>query len=211
MRVYYYQGRIHSNAGQLDQAMRSFVFGLDASENAHDDFTLGLLCVMLGNLNLDIQQLDDARKYFSTAADIFDGVGRRLHQLESLKKVLLCRIQSDSLEAAADVMSRIEQVPNAAEDYPDFLNSARLYLAVNQADTLKIREAISQYLEAGSFSYEGFLDMALKEAQAVLKEKAEMLNSILVVSVHKKEKLERTVDNLVKSLTPILTSACAYS
>lgn len=68
---YYYQGRVFSNAGNFDAAIRSYSLAEDAASGTDDYYLLGLINNAVGNLHFEQYDLDEALQRDQQAASFF--------------------------------------------------------------------------------------------------------------------------------------------
>lgn len=69
--AHYYQGRVYSNAGNFDAAIRSYSLAEDAASGTDDYYLLGLINNAVGNLHYDQYDLKEALSRDQRAATYF--------------------------------------------------------------------------------------------------------------------------------------------
>lgn len=69
--AHYYQGRVFSNAGNFDAAIRSYSLAEDAASGTDDYYLLGLINNAVGNLHFEQYDLDEALQRDQQAASFF--------------------------------------------------------------------------------------------------------------------------------------------
>lgn len=69
--AHYYQGRVFSNAGNFDAAIRSYSLAEDAASGTDDYYLLGLINNAVGNLHFEQDDLDEALQRDQQAASFF--------------------------------------------------------------------------------------------------------------------------------------------
>lgn len=69
--AHYYQGRVYSNAGNFDAAIRSYSLAEDAASGTDDYYLLGLINNAVGNLHFEQYDLDEALQRDQQAASFF--------------------------------------------------------------------------------------------------------------------------------------------
>lgn len=69
--AHYYQGRVFSNAGNFDAAIRSYSLAEDAASGTDDYYLLGLINNAVGNLYFEQYDLDEALQRDQQAASFF--------------------------------------------------------------------------------------------------------------------------------------------
>lgn len=73
--AHYYQGRVFSNAGNFDAAIRSYSLAEDAASGTDDYYLLGLINNAVGNLHYKQYGLDEAQTRYKKAAKSFHCAG----------------------------------------------------------------------------------------------------------------------------------------
>lgn len=73
--AHYYQGRVFSNAGNFDAAIRSYSLAEDAASGTDDYYLLGLINNAVGNLHYKQYGLDEAQTRYKKAAESFHCAG----------------------------------------------------------------------------------------------------------------------------------------
>ena len=73
--AHYYQGRVYSNAGNFDAAIRSYSLAEDAASGTDDYYLLGLINSAIGNLHYEQYDLAEALARDRKAVDFFHRAG----------------------------------------------------------------------------------------------------------------------------------------
>lgn len=117
LRTYYYEGRIHQNAERNEEAMRSFLKGLDLNGEITDSLTLANLFVAQGVLFYKSYMMEDVYRNALKSADIYEALKLDDRMFGSrLTAFHVSMIMNDSLKADS-LLSILKQ--NVA-DYPEY-------------------------------------------------------------------------------------------
>lgn len=102
-RTYYYQGRIFQNKGNIDQALNSFVRGIDISSNSNDYLTIARTLVAQACLYQDVYDYKRYTELYLQASQIFNQISHKNREFECLLNalngsiILKNKLQADSL------------------------------------------------------------------------------------------------------------------
>ena len=114
--TYYYQGRIHENAGADDLAMQSYLKGLKYSHQVSDSLTLARLLVAQGALYYKEYRLNNLVDNNLQAAQIYHLIGNKTLQLKcnlrALHGAILQRNRSMSDSLLISCKSLIKESPS---------------------------------------------------------------------------------------------------
>lgn len=103
LRTYYYQGRIFQNKGNIDQALNSFVRGIDISSNSNDYLTIARTLVAQACLYQDVYDYKRYTELYLQASQIFNQISHKNREFECLLNalngsiILKNKLQADSL------------------------------------------------------------------------------------------------------------------
>lgn len=121
----YYNGIVHYNALNIDEAMKSFVKAGIYAENIDDFYLKGLIYNVIGNLYYDQCSFNEAVEMYSNAADAFFTAGS--------KQNLLFAKQSKGL-----ALAYLNQDRQAFENLEGAIS-----IAIEHADTISLLDLIS--------------------------------------------------------------------
>ena len=121
----YYNGIVHYNALNIDEAMKSFVKAGIYAENIDDFYLKGLIYNVIGNLSYDQCSFNEAVEMYSNAADAFFTAGS--------KQNLLFAKQSKGL-----ALAYLNQDRQAIENLEGAIS-----IAIEHADTISLLDLIS--------------------------------------------------------------------
>lgn len=103
LQTYYYQGRIFQNKGNIDQALNSFVRGINISSNSNDYLTIARTLVAQACLCQDFYDYNRYTELYLQAAQIFNQISHKNREFECLLNalngsiILKNKLQADSL------------------------------------------------------------------------------------------------------------------
>lgn len=88
LRTYYYQGRIFQNKGDKDNALKSFIKGLDEASQSKDSLCIARTLVAQGGLYYEFHDLDDYMHNYLEAAKIYREYSYKPQEFNSLLNAL---------------------------------------------------------------------------------------------------------------------------
>lgn len=88
LRTYYYQGRIFQNKGDKDNALKSFIKGLDEASQSKDSLCIARTLVAQGGLYHEFHDLDDYMHNYLEAAKIYREYSYRSQEFDCLLNAL---------------------------------------------------------------------------------------------------------------------------
>lgn len=88
LRTYYYQGRIFQNKGDKDNALKSFIKGLDEAPQSKDSLCIARTLVAQGGLYYEFHDLDDYMHNYLEAAKIYREYSYKPQEFNSLLNAL---------------------------------------------------------------------------------------------------------------------------
>ena len=88
LRTYYYQGRIFQNQGDRDNALSSFVKGLDMSSESNDSLTIARALVAEGGLYHDFYDFNSYTNCYLRAAKIYKSLSLNWNEFDCLLNAL---------------------------------------------------------------------------------------------------------------------------
>ncbi|MDE6560153.1 MAG: hypothetical protein K2K75_02100 [Muribaculaceae bacterium] len=115
IRTYYYEGRIHRNAGNDDLAMQSYLSGLDNLNQVSDSLTLARMLVAQATLYYKLYQINDFVDNNRKAAEIYDKLGKQPQRLKSNLRVLTGEIILNNKHRADSILNVCKVI---AKDLP---------------------------------------------------------------------------------------------
>lgn len=88
LRTYYYQGRIFQNRGDRDNALNSFIKGIDISTDSNDSLCIARTLVAQGGLYHEFHDFDSYTNCHLRAAKIYKNLSRSWHEFDCLLNAL---------------------------------------------------------------------------------------------------------------------------
>lgn len=88
LRTYYYQGRIFQNQGDHDNALNSFIKGIDMSDQSHDSLYIARTLVAQGVLYDDLYNFECYTECYLRAAQIYKRLSIRWSEFDCLLNAL---------------------------------------------------------------------------------------------------------------------------
>ncbi|MBD5369732.1 MAG: hypothetical protein HDR80_01110 [Bacteroides sp.] len=139
LRTYYYEGRIHQNAGDKDAAMQAFLHAEDLHEQITDSLTLGNLYFATAYLQLTLTNVDYARGAYLSASKIYSDIGMRDRAIGSLSNALNSAIVSGSKAASDSILAIVDSLNLTDVEYRNHILSpmTAYYDIFNDKDGLK--------------------------------------------------------------------------
>lgn len=143
--AHYYQGRVFSNAGNFDAAIRSYSLAEDAASGTDDYYLLGLINNAVGNLHFEQYDLDEALQRDQQAASFF-------HRAQSPYNEALAYIGVGTVYSLKGDNEQMEIVYNKAiEIYKELGETDRILplyedLVVKSLDTCRNMALVKQGL-----------------------------------------------------------------
>lgn len=108
LRTYYYQGVIFLNKGDRDNALSSYVKGLDIAHNSTDSLVIARTLVAVGQLYNEFFNLENYVLYSLKAANIYNQLSLQGQELICLFKALNGTIISGNQSLSDSIINQIE-------------------------------------------------------------------------------------------------------
>lgn len=129
LRTYYYEGRIHQNAGRDEMAMRSFLKGIDLDSEITDSLTLAHLLVAQGSLFYSSYMMEDFYDNAIKSASIYKELNKEDMALRSSIKALHASIVMNDRAKADSLYHAIKQNVGENPEYKqEFLTIENEYI-----------------------------------------------------------------------------------
>lgn len=156
LRTFYYQGRIHENCGDNENAMECFVKALDAGEKSNDILTKARALIAQGNIYGDLYNWDKMIEANIYAANFFKQANRNNSYLSCMLRVFNCyslKNDKENTELYANICKNNLEGANAS-------NKNNYYLIIinslpDTASTKVVTDVLDEYI---SFTPEEHLD-----------------------------------------------------
>ncbi len=160
LRTYYYQGVIFHNQGDRDNALNSYVKGLDISHECKDSLTVARTLVAQGDLYNSFFDFDSYIRCNLKAAIIFKNSGKKNNELGCLLNVLNGAIIAERKNLGDSILNCIQQFPSLTESQQRILTRHKLSFALKFGTANEIKDLI-HIQESNSRSQNDELNLAL--------------------------------------------------
>ena len=146
LRTYYYQGRIHQNAGNNAAAMEAFVNALDKGAESNDNLTKARTLVAQSTIYYSLYELDNFIETSIRAASYFKQEEKSSSYANCLIKIINGYTLKDRPEDALPYIDECKQMLGAvnANSLKDFY-SAYLVFVTNYGTVQEISDLIIEY------------------------------------------------------------------
>ena len=160
LRTYYYQGVIFHNQGDRDNALDSYVKGLDISHDCKDSLTVARTLVAQGDLYNGFFDFDSYINCNLNAAIIFRNLGKKNHELGCLLNALNGAINAEKETIGDSILNCIKKIPSLTEQQQRILTRHKLSFALKFGTENEVKELI-HIQESNSRSQNDELNLAL--------------------------------------------------
>lgn len=139
LRTYYYQGRIFQNRGDRDNALNSFIKGIDVSAESNDSLCMARTLVAQGGLYNELYDFDCYTECYLKAASIYKDLSLSWNEFDCLLNALNGAIllgnqaKGDSIIALCDGFRDLDNEQKLA------LAGYKLSHTITFGDTLRIK------------------------------------------------------------------------
>lgn len=160
LRTYYYQGVIFHNQGDRDNALNSYVKGLDISHDCKDSLTIARTLVAQGDLYNGFFDFDSYIRCNLKAAIIFKNSEKKNNELGCLLNALNGAIIAEKKNLGDSILNCIQQFPSLTESQERILTRYKLSFALKFGTDNEIKDLI-HIQESNSRSQNDDLNLAL--------------------------------------------------
>lgn len=160
LRTYYYQGVIFHNQGDRDNALNSYVKGLDISHDCKDSLTIARTLVAQGDLYNGFFDFDSYINCNLKAAIIFKNSGKKNNELGCLLNALNGAIIAEKKNLGDSILNCIQQFPSLTVQQQRILTRHKLSFALKFGTENEVKELI-HIQESNSRSQNDELNLAL--------------------------------------------------
>ncbi len=162
VRTYYYQGRIYQNGGDRDNALNSFVKGIDNSSNCTDSITLVRMLLAQAFILYEFHDFDSYIAANLRAADISGKLSKKDYEFISLINALNGALVTDNKSMCDSIISLCE----AFKDMNEEQKSSLLELRISYTETFGTKQDLESILSHNNNSLESEPTGALRLASA---------------------------------------------
>ena len=149
LRTYYYQGRIFQNRGDRDNALNSFIKGIDISVDSSDSLSIARTLVAQGGLYNEFYDFDSYTNCHLRAADIYKQLSRTWHEFDCLLNALNGAISLSDKALSDSILSICEGFESLDDTQRLALTGHRLSHAIKFDDIQGI-DSLTEHLEDSS-------------------------------------------------------------
>jgi tetratricopeptide (TPR) repeat protein len=181
LRTYYYQGIIFYNQGAHDEALNSFIKGLDVSHNCTDSLTIARTLVAQGCLYIDFYDFDSYIHCNLTAAAIYKKFNIQDNELVCLLNALNGAIITENKSLGDSILNSIQKFPSLTENQRSSLIRQKLSFALKFGSDNEIQSLI-HIQESNLSSPNDALNLALAYNKIGNSEKAKQLLDLVMNS-----------------------------
>ena len=160
LRTYYYQGVIFQNQGDRNNALNSYIKGLDIAHDCTDSLTTARTLVATGCLYNELFDLDNYIFYSLKAANIYNRLSLQNQKLDCLFKALNGAIIIGNQSLGDSIMANIKCSTSIDSIFIKYLNRLQLSYAVKFGTNDDIKDLIIEQ-EANLSSQNDVLNLAL--------------------------------------------------
>lgn len=174
LRTYYYQGVIFHNQGDRDNALNSYVKGIDISHDCKDSLTIARTLVAQGVLYNSFFDFDSYINCNLKAAIIYRNSEKKNNELGCLLNALNGAIITENETLGDSILNCIEKFPSLTEQQQRILTRHKLLFALKFGTENEVKELI-HIQESNSRSLNDELNLALAYNRIGNYEKAKQL------------------------------------
>ncbi|MDE6084740.1 MAG: hypothetical protein K2G11_09680, partial [Muribaculaceae bacterium] len=161
LRTYYYQGRIFQNQGDRDNALNSFIRGIDVSANSNDSLSIARTLVAQGGIYNEFYDFDSYTDCHLKAAKIYKDLSLKWNEFDCLLNALNGAITLGNKNRGDSLLSICHKFKNLDNDQKIALIKHQLSYALKFEDNQKIRTIIESQEDNSSLDSNGLLNLAL--------------------------------------------------
>lgn len=162
LKTYYYQGRIYQNGGDRDNALNSFVKGIDNSSNCTDSITLVRMLLAQAFILYEFHDFDSYIAANLRAADISGKLSKKDYEFISLINALNGALVTDNKSMCDSII----RLCGAFKDMNEEQKSSLLELRISYTETFGTKQDLESILSHNNNSLESEPPGALRLASA---------------------------------------------
>ena len=161
LRTYYYQGRIFQNQGDRDNALNSFIKGIDVSVKSNDSLSIARTLVAQGSLYYEFYDFDSYTDCHLRAAKIYKLLSRNWNEFDCLLNALNGAIASGNNGRSDSLLSLCHEFRNLDDNQKIALTKYQLSYALKFGDSQRMKTLIETQEDNLSLDTNGLLNLAL--------------------------------------------------
>lgn len=183
LRTYYYQGRIFQNRREKNNALTSYIKGIDNTRGCTDSLCLARTYIAMSCIYYDIYDFVDYTKGFQEAANIYAKLSLQEQEFDCLLNVLNGAILAADRPIADDVIKKMERLENKTKLQDVTFQGYRLSYITNFGTSQEIERFLRQHhYDPDQLDVNGILNLALANNKIGSNDEAERLLSIVADS-----------------------------
>ena len=183
LRTYYYQGRIFQNRREKNNALTSYIKGIDNTRGCTDSLCLARTYIAMSCIYYDIYDFVDYAKGFQEAANIYAKLSLQEQEFDCLLNVLNGAILAADRPIADDVIKKMERLENKTKLQDVTFQGYRLSYITNFGTSQEIERFLRQHhYDPDQLDVNGILNLALANNKIGSNDEAEGLLTIVADS-----------------------------
>ncbi|MDE5882859.1 MAG: hypothetical protein K2H60_14150 [Muribaculaceae bacterium] len=161
LRTYYYQGRIFQNQGDRDNALNSFIKGIDVSTESNDSLCIARTLVAQGGLYDGFYDFDSYTKCHLKAAKIYKNLSLSWNEFDCLLNALNGAIASGNKIQGDSILYLCNEFKDLDTTHKLTLTRYKLLHALKFGDIQKLRILIERLEDNSNLDTNILLNLAL--------------------------------------------------
>ena len=161
LRTYYYQGRIFQNQGNKDNALSSFIKGIDVSHESNDSLCIARTLVAQGGLYDDFYDFESYTNCHLKAATIYENLSLAWNEFDCLLNALNGATASGNKTKGDSILSLFDKFIDLDNSQELALTKHRLSYALKFDDIPKIHNFIDNLGNKPNLDTNLLLNLAL--------------------------------------------------
>lgn len=175
LRTYYYQGRIFQNQGDRDNALNSFIQGIDVSTGSNDSLCIARILVAQGGLYDEFYDLDSYTNCHLKAAKIYKLLSYKWNEFDCLLNALNGAIASGNKIKGDSLLQLCSEFKNIDTTQELALNKHQLSHALKFGNNQEIKALIDCLDDNSNLDANVLLNIALAYNKVGVHEKAKSI------------------------------------
>lgn len=175
LRTYYYQGRIFQNQGDRDNALNSFIQGIDVSTGSNDSLCIARILVAQGGLYDEFYDLDSYTNCHLKAAKIYKLLSYKWNEFDCLLNALNGAIASGNKNKGDSLLQLCSEFKNIDTTQELALNKHQLSHALKFGNNQEIKALIDCLDDNSNLDANVLLNIALAYNKVGVHEKAKSI------------------------------------
>lgn len=161
LRTYYYQGRIFQNKKDRDNALNSFIKGIDVSPDSDDSLSIARTLVAQGGLYNEFYDFESYTNCHLKAAKIYKNLSLSWNEFDCLLNALNGAIALGNKSRGDSLLSLCDEFRNLDKSQKLALTKHQLSYALKFEDIQRIKTLIVGQEDKSNLDTNGLLNLAL--------------------------------------------------